>query len=73
MRAARRSNSCSGLAIGASIRFRFYCPVSAARRCCCWQIALFVGGIGTTLGQLASNIMAILGGAGLRKFNIVRI
>ncbi|EJN23259.1 DUF3772 domain-containing protein [Pseudomonas sp. GM80] len=34
-------------------------------------IALFVGGIGTTLGQLASNIMAILGGAGLRKFNIV--
>ena len=34
-------------------------------------IALFVGGIGTTLGQLATNIMAILGGAGLRKFNIV--
>ncbi|VVQ23473.1 hypothetical protein PS925_05326 [Pseudomonas fluorescens] len=34
-------------------------------------IALFVGGIGTTLGQLASNIMAILGGAGLRKLNIV--
>lgn len=34
-------------------------------------IALFVGGIGTTLGQLATNIMAILGGAGLRKLNIV--
>ncbi|MFJ2485354.1 DUF3772 domain-containing protein [Pseudomonas sp. NPDC087639] len=34
-------------------------------------IALFVGGIGTTLGQLLSNIMAILGGAGLRKLNIV--
>ncbi|MFJ2482724.1 DUF3772 domain-containing protein [Pseudomonas sp. NPDC087598] len=34
-------------------------------------IALFVGGIGTTLGQLVHNIMAILGGAGLRKLNIV--
>lgn len=34
-------------------------------------IALFVGGIGTTFGQLLSNIMAILGGAGLRKLNIV--
>lgn len=34
-------------------------------------ISLFVGGIGTTLGQLLSNIMVILGGAGLRKLNIV--
>ena len=34
-------------------------------------IALFVGGVGTTLGQLVTNIMAILGGAGLRKLNIV--
>ncbi|MBV4484489.1 DUF3772 domain-containing protein [Pseudomonas sp. SWRI153] len=34
-------------------------------------IALFVGGIGTTLGQLMTNIMSILGGAGLRKLNIV--
>ncbi|WP_085639276.1 MULTISPECIES: DUF3772 domain-containing protein [unclassified Pseudomonas] len=34
-------------------------------------ITLFVGGIGTTLGQLVSNIVAILGGAGLRKLNIV--
>jgi small-conductance mechanosensitive channel len=34
-------------------------------------ISLFVGGIGTTLGQLISNILTILGGAGLRKLNIV--
>ncbi|QBF26713.1 mechanosensitive ion channel family protein [Pseudomonas tructae] len=34
-------------------------------------VTLFVGGIGTTLGQLASNIMAFLGGAGLRQFNII--
>lgn len=34
-------------------------------------ISLFVGGIGTTLGQLVTNIMSILGGAGLRKLNIV--
>ncbi|ABA74135.1 DUF3772 domain-containing protein [Pseudomonas fluorescens] len=34
-------------------------------------ITLFVGGIGTTLGQLANNIGTILGGAGLRKLNIV--
>lgn len=34
-------------------------------------ITLFVGGIGTTFGQLATNIMGILGGAGLRKLNIV--
>jgi len=34
-------------------------------------ITLFVGGIGTTFGQLTSNVMGILGGAGLRKLNIV--
>lgn len=34
-------------------------------------IALFVGGVGTTLGQLATNTVAILGGEGLRKLNIV--
>ncbi|MCF4994645.1 DUF3772 domain-containing protein [Pseudomonas syringae] len=34
-------------------------------------VTLFVGGIGTTLGQLVSNILTTLGGAGLRKFNIV--
>ncbi|CAM3899825.1 MULTISPECIES: DUF3772 domain-containing protein [Pseudomonas] len=34
-------------------------------------ITLFVGGIGTTLGQLISNIVAFLGGAGLRQFNII--
>ncbi|MHC8367354.1 DUF3772 domain-containing protein [Pseudomonas sp. ZT5P21] len=34
-------------------------------------ITLFVGGIGTTLEQLLSNVFAILGGAGLRKFNII--
>jgi len=34
-------------------------------------IALFVGGVGTTLGQLVTNILAILGGAGLRKLNII--
>ncbi|HEX4549818.1 DUF3772 domain-containing protein [Pseudomonas sp.] len=34
-------------------------------------VTLFVGGIGSTLGQLTSNVMGILGGAGLRKLNIV--
>ena len=34
-------------------------------------ITLVVGGVGSTLGQLASNILAILGGDGLRKLNIV--
>ncbi|MCU1761167.1 DUF3772 domain-containing protein [Pseudomonas sp. 14P_8.1_Bac3] len=34
-------------------------------------ITLFVGGIGTTLGQLLTNVFSILGGAGLRKLNII--
>ncbi|MHC8319908.1 DUF3772 domain-containing protein [Pseudomonas sp. GB2N2] len=34
-------------------------------------ITLFVGGVGTTLGQLLSNVFSILGGAGLRKLNII--
>jgi potassium-dependent mechanosensitive channel len=34
-------------------------------------ITLVVGGVGSTLGQLATNILAILGGEGLRKLNIV--
>jgi small-conductance mechanosensitive channel len=34
-------------------------------------IALFVGGIGTTLGQLVTGTVAVLGGDGLRKLNIV--
>jgi small-conductance mechanosensitive channel len=34
-------------------------------------ITLVVGGVGSTLGQLATNILAILGGDGLRKLNIV--
>lgn len=34
-------------------------------------IALFVGGIGTTLGQLVTGTVAVLGGEGLRKLNIV--
>jgi small-conductance mechanosensitive channel len=34
-------------------------------------IALFVGGVGTTLGQLVTGTVAILGGEGLRKLNIV--
>jgi small-conductance mechanosensitive channel len=34
-------------------------------------ISLFVGGVGTTLGQLVSQVFAILGGDGLRKFNII--
>lgn len=34
-------------------------------------ITLMVGGVGSTLGQLATNILAILGGEGLRKLNIV--
>lgn len=34
-------------------------------------IALFVGGVGSTLGQLANTTFAILGGEGLRKLNII--
>ncbi|MFY0732437.1 DUF3772 domain-containing protein [Pseudomonas sp. NFX15] len=34
-------------------------------------IALFVGGVGTTFGQLVTNTLSILGGEGLRKLNIV--
>ncbi|MGH8385977.1 MAG: DUF3772 domain-containing protein [Pseudomonas sp.] len=34
-------------------------------------ITLVVGGVGSTLSQLATNILAILGGDGLRTFNIV--
>ncbi|MHC8327006.1 DUF3772 domain-containing protein [Pseudomonas sp. LB1P83] len=34
-------------------------------------ISLFVGGVGTTLGQLFTQMFAILGGDGLRKFNII--
>ncbi|MGE8063613.1 DUF3772 domain-containing protein [Pseudomonas sp. NPDC089569] len=34
-------------------------------------IMLVVGGVGSTLAQLATNILAILGGDGLRKLNIV--
>ncbi|KII28844.1 DUF3772 domain-containing protein [Pseudomonas fluorescens] len=34
-------------------------------------ITLLVGGVGSTLGQLITNILAILGGDGLRKLNIV--
>ncbi|WP_433740334.1 DUF3772 domain-containing protein [Pseudomonas putida] len=34
-------------------------------------ISLVVGGVGSTLGQLATNTVAILGGDGLRKLNIV--
>jgi small-conductance mechanosensitive channel len=34
-------------------------------------ITLFVGGVGTTLGQLSTNVFAILGGGGLRKLNII--
>jgi potassium efflux system protein len=34
-------------------------------------ISLLVGGVGSTLGQLANNTLAILGGDGLRKLNIV--
>lgn len=34
-------------------------------------ISLFVGGVGTTLGQLMTQTVAILGGDGLRKMNIV--
>ena len=34
-------------------------------------ITLLVGGVGSTLSQLATNILAILGGDGLRKLNIV--
>lgn len=34
-------------------------------------ISLFVGGVGTTLGQLVTQTLAILGGDGLRKLNII--
>jgi small-conductance mechanosensitive channel len=34
-------------------------------------ISLFVGGVGTTLGQLFTQTFAILGGDGLRKLNII--
>ncbi|KAA0980043.1 DUF3772 domain-containing protein [Pseudomonas sp. ANT_H12B] len=34
-------------------------------------ISLFVGGVGTTLGQLVTQTFAILGGDGLRKLNII--
>lgn len=34
-------------------------------------ISLLVGGVGTTLGQLVSQVIAILGGDGLRKLNII--
>jgi len=34
-------------------------------------ITLLVGGVGSTLGQLATNTLAILGGDGLRRLNIV--
>jgi small-conductance mechanosensitive channel len=34
-------------------------------------ISLLVGGVGTTLGQLVSQVIAILGGEGLRKLNII--
>ncbi|QAY86024.1 DUF3772 domain-containing protein [Pseudomonas arsenicoxydans] len=34
-------------------------------------ISLFVGGVGTTLGQLFTQTFAILGGEGLRKLNII--
>ncbi|MET0844704.1 MAG: DUF3772 domain-containing protein [Pseudomonas sp.] len=34
-------------------------------------ISLFVGGVGTTLGQLLTQTFAILGGDGLRKLNII--
>ncbi|MHC8354587.1 DUF3772 domain-containing protein [Pseudomonas sp. LB3P81] len=34
-------------------------------------VTLFVGGVGTTLGQLLTSVFSILGGAGLRKLNII--
>ncbi|MVV47994.1 mechanosensitive ion channel family protein [Pseudomonas sp. PB120] len=34
-------------------------------------ISMFVGGVGTTLGQLVTQTFAILGGDGLRKLNII--
>jgi len=34
-------------------------------------ISLFVGGVGTTLGQLVTQALSILGGDGLRKLNII--
>ncbi|MHC8314366.1 DUF3772 domain-containing protein [Pseudomonas sp. LB3P31] len=35
------------------------------------MISMFVGGVGVTLGQLFSQVVAILGGDGLRKLNVV--
>ncbi|WP_028623797.1 DUF3772 domain-containing protein [Pseudomonas sp. Ant30-3] len=34
-------------------------------------VTLVVGGVGTTLGQLLTNVFAILGGGGLRRLNII--
>jgi small-conductance mechanosensitive channel len=34
-------------------------------------ISLFMGGVGSTFGQLANTVLAILGGEGLRKLNII--
>ena len=34
-------------------------------------ISLFMGGVGSTLGQLVNTALAILGGEGLRKLNII--
>ena len=34
-------------------------------------VTLLVGGIGTTLGQLITNVFSMLGGGGLRKLNII--
>lgn len=34
-------------------------------------ITLLVGGVGSTLGQLANSTVAVLGGEGLRKLNII--
>ncbi|MCX2898073.1 DUF3772 domain-containing protein [Pseudomonas mandelii] len=34
-------------------------------------ISMFVGGVGVTLGQLFTQVVAILGGDGLRKLNVV--
>ena len=34
-------------------------------------VTLVVGGIGTTLGQLVTNVFSMLGGGGLRKLNII--
>ncbi|VVN24403.1 hypothetical protein PS639_04457 [Pseudomonas fluorescens] len=34
-------------------------------------VTLVVGGVGTTLGQLITNVFSMLGGGGLRKLNII--